>query len=147
MQDILSTTRNKCTDMPALAHKCWHTHLQCLHARTHAHAHARAHTHIHTHLPLPHCVSGLPARSVCLAAVGSSDGPRLHLLLLDVQPHVLPHPPTLTPGWQVECVIIRWIGPCVKQQGLHLLLLDVQPHVLPHPHNMDTWVAGKVREG
>ena len=32
--------------MPALAHKCWHTHLQCLHARTYAHA--RAHTHTHT---------------------------------------------------------------------------------------------------
>jgi hypothetical protein len=56
-QDILSTTRNKCTDMSALAHKCWHTHLQCLHARTYArkrthanaHTHARAHTRMHTH--------------------------------------------------------------------------------------------------
>jgi len=52
---ILSTTRNKCTDMPALAHKCWHTHLQCLHAHTHAHVHTYTHitiykhTHIHTH--------------------------------------------------------------------------------------------------
>ena len=47
-QDILSTTRNKCIDMPALAHKCWHTHLQCLHARASAHTHTQTHTHTHT---------------------------------------------------------------------------------------------------
>ena len=46
---ILSTTRNKCTDMPALAHKCWHTHLQCLNARTHARTRAHTHTHTNTH--------------------------------------------------------------------------------------------------
>ena len=38
-QDIMNTTRHKCT----------HTHLQCLHARTHAHASTRTSTHIHTH--------------------------------------------------------------------------------------------------
>ena len=48
-QDILSTTRNKCTDMPALAHKCWHTHLQCLHARTRAHTHTHTHTRTHAY--------------------------------------------------------------------------------------------------
>ena len=42
---------HKCTDMPALAHKCTHTHRSaCMHARTRTHTHMHVHRHVRMHL-------------------------------------------------------------------------------------------------